>query len=233
MTRLLASLRREGLLLIRYKLVAVSVFVISFWILLLAFVPADVRPSPDRLVPAFVVVNLVTTTFYFVVGLVLFERGEGMLTALATTPLRTGEYLSARAVSLSLLAAVETLAVAFWFFGVGGWPQLVGGALFLGVIYTLLGLVAAARYDSINEFLLPSIVLVTLLQLPLLPHFDVGSWWAFFWHPILPGLLLLRSAYVPGVTAELVLGLVGSAVWIWLSYRWARHRFVTYVRAHG
>ena len=105
--------------------------------------------------------------------------------------------------------------------------------MLLGVTYTLLGLVAAARYESINEFLLPSIVFVTLLQIPLLPHFEVGAWWAFFWHPILPGLLVLRSAYAPGVTAELVLGLVGSAVWVWVTYRWARHRFVTYVRAHG
>lgn len=230
MTRFLATFRRDLLLQVRYKLVAVSVFVVGFWVALLAFVPEAMRPAPDLLVPAFVAVNLITTTFYFVCGLVLFERGEGVLTAMVTTPLRMGEYLSSKVVSLSLLAGAETLAVVFWFFGTGGWVPLVTGAAFLGAIYTLLGLVAVARFDSINEFLLPSIVVVVVLAVPLLAHFEMFSGWLLLWHPIEPGLALLRTAY-DGGWAEVAYGVGGSGVWIALGYRWARRALLTHVVA--
>ena len=93
MRRFLASLRRDALLLVRYKLVAVSLFVVVFLGGLLRFVPEAMRPAPDAIVPAFVVVNFMVTTFYFMCGLVLFEKGEAVLTALVTTPLRDREYL--------------------------------------------------------------------------------------------------------------------------------------------
>jgi fluoroquinolone transport system permease protein len=231
MTRFLATLRRDVRLQVRYRVVAVSVFVIAFWVLLLALVPNDVRPEPELLVPAFVMVNLVTTTFYFVCGMVLVERGEGMLVAVVTTPLRQGEYLMSKAISLSALAAAETLAVVFWFFGTGGWLPLVTGAGLLGVLYVLLGFVAVARYDSINRFLLPSIVLVTLLVAPLVPHFGGADRWLLVWHPVEPPMALLRSAYGSVSVAELGYGLLGSLVWIALAYRWARRAFDTHVVA--
>ena len=76
MRRFLASLRRDVLLQVRYKLVAVSLFMVAFWSGLLALVPEAFRPEPTLFVPAFVVINLLTTTFYFICGLVLFEKGE-------------------------------------------------------------------------------------------------------------------------------------------------------------
>ena len=76
MRRFVATLRRDLLLQYRYKLIAVSLFMVAFWGGLLAFVPKGLRPEPSLLVPAFVVVNLLTTTFYFICGLVLFEKGE-------------------------------------------------------------------------------------------------------------------------------------------------------------
>ena len=71
MRRFLASLRRDVLLQVRYKLVAVSLFMVAFWSGLLVLVPEAYRPDPTLLVPAFVVINLLTTTFYFICGLVL------------------------------------------------------------------------------------------------------------------------------------------------------------------
>jgi len=235
MRRFLASLRRDFLLQVRYKLVAVSLFVVGFWGALLAFLPDAVIPEPDVIVPAIVVVNLMTTTFYFVCGLVLFEKGEAVLPALVTTPLRDREYLLSKALSLSLLASAETLGLVVLIFGARAhWGLLLTGALLLGVIYTLLGFVAVARYDSINEFLFPSVVLATGLLLPLLPHFGVMSRLLVLLHPVEPAFVLLRAAYTPIGGDELAYGLLGTMAWVALSYRWARHRFDLFiVRAAG
>ena len=128
MRRFLASLRRDVLLQVRYKLVAVSLFMVAFWSGLLALVPEAFRPEPTLFVPAFVVINLLTTTFYFICGLVLFEKGEAVLSALVTTPLRDREYLLSKVVSLTLLACFETLGIVVLFFGVDvNWGLLLTG----------------------------------------------------------------------------------------------------------
>ena len=235
MRRFVASFRRDVLLQVRYKLVAVSLFMVAFWGALLALVPESLRPEPTLLVPAFVVVNLLTTTFYFVCGLVLFEKGEAVLSALVTTPLRDREYLLSKVLSLTLLACFETFGIVVLFFGVDvNWGLLLTGAVALGSINTLLGFVAIARYDSINEFLFPSTVLVTGMLLPLLPHFGVMSRVPFLAHPVEPPLALMRAAYGPVAGGELVYAVVAGALWLGFSYWWARRQFGRFiVRAAG
>ena len=235
MRRFVASLRRDVLLQVRYKLVAVSLFMVAFWTGLLALVPEALRPEPTLIVPAFMVVNLLTTTFYFICGLVLFEKGEAVLSALVTTPLRDREYLLSKVVLLTLLACVETFGIVVLFFGVDvNWGLLLTGALALGGINTLLGFVAISRYDSINEFLFPSAVLVTALLLPLLPHFGVMSRVPFLVHPVEPPLALMRAAYEPAGGPELVYAVAGALAWLAISYVWARRQFGRFiVRAAG
>jgi fluoroquinolone transport system permease protein len=235
MRRFIATLRRDLLLQYRYKLIAVSLAMVAVWGMLLAFVPEALRPEPTRLVPAFVVINLLTTTFYFICGLVLFEKGEAVLSALATTPLRDREYLVSKVVSLTLLACAETFGIVVLFFGGDvNWGLLLPGALLLGGTYTLLGFVAIARYDSINEFLMPSILLVFGLQLPLLPHFGLTGRVLALPHPVEPALSLMRAAYAPVGAGELVYAVVAGGLWLGLSYWWARREFDRFiVRAAG
>ena len=235
MSRLGATVRRDVLLQYRYKLIAVSVLMVGFWGALLIFLPDALIPEPDVLVPAFVVVNLMTTTFYFVCGLVLFEKDEMVLSALVTTPLRGGEYLLSKAMTLSLLACAETLGIVGLIFGLDvNWGLLVVATLVLGAVYTWLGFVAIARYDSINEFLFPSIALATGLLLPLLAHFGVVSRLLVLPHPVEPALVLLRAAYAPVGGGELAYGLLGVTAWMAVSFHWARRRFDLFiVRAAG
>jgi fluoroquinolone transport system permease protein len=235
MRRLAATLRRDLLLQYRYKLIAVSLFMVLFWGGLLALVPEGLRPEPRVIVPAFMVVNMMSTTFYFICGLVLFEKGEAVLMALVTTPLREREYLLSKVLSLTLLACFESFGIVVLFFGVrADWGPLIAGSLLLGSIYTLLGFVAVARYDSINEFLMPSLVLTTGLLLPLAAHFGVLSRLLVFLHPVEPALVLMRAAYAPVGGGELAYGLLGAMMWVVVSYQWARHRFNMFiVRAAG
>ena len=235
MRRFVATLRRDLLLQYRYKLIAVSLWVVVFFGGLLSFVPEAMRPEPGVIVPAFVVVNFMMTTFYFICGLVLFEKGEAVLSALVTTPLRDREYLLSKVVSLTLLACFETFGIVVLFFGVDvRWGLLLSGALSLGGIYTLLGFVVIARYDSINEFLMPSVLITAALELPLLAHFEVMSRGPLLLHPVEPALALMRAAYEPVASGELVYGFVAGVAWLGISYAWARREFERFiVRAAG
>jgi fluoroquinolone transport system permease protein len=192
---------------------------------LLLAVPEAVRADRVAWVPAIVAVNLQVTTFFFVAGLMLLERDEGTLTALAVSPFSPGGYLVTRTITLTTLAALETVAVVWIAFGTGGsWLLIMSGTAALGAIYTGFGTAMGARYTSVNALLLPASMVVTLLLLPLLAHFGLGPRWLFLLHPIEPALTLIRAGYGVAGDADLAFGVAGSVVWGVIAFLWGRGR---------
>jgi fluoroquinolone transport system permease protein len=214
---------------------AASAFFALVWIGLLSPLPWDERLAPDRLILAFVTLNLVITTFYYMSALVLFEKSEGALAGLAVSPLRDYEYLAAKVGSLNLLALAETLLITAAVWGLpDNWLLLAGGAGLLGCFYTLAGFIAIIRYDTLNEYLLPSVLLVTLLMLPLLGLLEPAPPLVFYLHPIQPMLTLLAAAFSPPAPWQVVYGLAGSLAWLGLAVYLARRGFDRFVvRAAG
>ena len=118
--------------------------------------------------PVIILENLVINTFYFMAGLVLLEKGEGTMEAQVVTPLRPWEFMAAKVLSLGLLSLLESLLVVVVVSGVGfNWILLVLGILMLVGIYALYGFFVVSRYDSIGEFILPSVVWTMIrIELP-------------------------------------------------------------------
>jgi fluoroquinolone transport system permease protein len=214
-----------------------SAFLVVVLGALLLRVPAAARSDEAAWVPAMVVVNFQITTFFFVAGLLLLEREEGTLNALAVSPFSPGAYLAARTITLTALAAVESMALVWIAFGSGGsWLLVVSGAAALGVINTGFGAAVGARYASVNALLLPASALVTLLLLPLLPHFGLLPRLPFLLHPIEPALALIRAGYGAAGPGEIAFGVAGSSAWSALAFRWGREsvgRLMRDTRAGG
>lgn len=220
MTRLLSTLRLDIVTQFRNGFYYVSAFVVIVVIMLLSQLRGPLELS--LLIPGLVFFNLLITTFYFVGGLVLLEKQEGSLFGLAVTPLRRSEYLLAKIASLTLLASIETTLCIVIVFGVV--PPFFGMILLSG-LYTLCGFLAIARYDSINEFLLPSVLIVSVLMLPLVDFFGVWHSPIVYLHPLQPALVLMRSAYTLTPSAEIAYGVLGSLFWYGLLFVWARRVF--------
>lgn len=226
MRRLLASVRWDVVRQYRYRFYAVSLFVVVIWGVLLSLLGEVARPVAAVAVPAFVCSNLVITTFYFMAALLLLEKDEGTLAALGVTPLRRGEYLGAKVLTLTLLGLVESLLVVGLLFGTDlHWGLLTAGTALLGAFYTLAGFIFIVRYDAINAFLLPSVGVVMFLFLPLLPHFGMAARWPFYLHPVEPALTLMRAAYAPAGAGTLAYGLLGLVGWCAGAAWWAMRRF--------
>ena len=237
MKALVAALRWDVVLQARNGFYWASAFVVLMVGGLLLAVPQAVRANDAVWVPAILVVNLQITTFFFVAGLMLLERDEGTLAALSVSPLTPSGYLATRTISLTMLAAVETIALVLIAFDPGrSWWLLLAGTLGLGVIYTGLGAAIATRYASINAFLLPASVVVTFLLLPLLAHVGFAPRRLFVLHPIEPPMTLIRAAYVPASLGEIFFGCAGSLVWSAVAFSWGRRcvtRLMRDTRASG
>ena len=237
MTAFVTALRWDIVVQARNGFYWATAFMVLIVGALLLAIPEMARANAAIWVPALVAVNLQVTTFFFVAGLMLLERDEGTLSALAVSPFSPGGYLASRMISLTALAAVETIAVVWIAFDTrGAWLMLMAGTAALGAIYTGVGAVVAARYTSVNALLLPASVVVTLLLLPLLPHFGFAPRALYLLHPIEPAITLIRAAYGAAGTADVVFGVAGSLAWIAVAYVWGRQcvgRLMCDTRAGG
>ncbi|MFQ5527111.1 MAG: ABC transporter permease [Thermoanaerobaculia bacterium] len=201
MSRLVATMSWDVRLQVRNGFYYAAGFVALFMVVLLLW------PSREDLVwilPVVIFTNLMINTFYFFSGLVLLEKREGTLEAQVVTPLRTWEYLGSKLATLTALAVGENLAITVLAYGVEfRVVPLLLGMLLAAVIYCLVGFALVARYDSINEFLMPSFLVSAAFSVPLLPYFGYLEGWWHYLHPLMGPLLLLEAAFVEGPAAPL------------------------------
>lgn len=227
MTRLLSIARWDVQLQFRNGFYYVSAFTAAFFVLLLKQA-SDV--DLGYWWPAIITANLTINSFYFMAGIVLLEKGEGTMEAQIVTPLRPWEVLGSKVLSLGLLSLFETLAIIVIVQGVRfNWFLLVTGIVLYIAMLSLYGFIVVARYDSISEFLLPSVLWTMGFSLPLLYYFNIWRHWVMFLHPLQAILILLQSAFTTIPTWQIAYGIAYSILWtgiaMFVSLR-AFHRFV-------
>jgi fluoroquinolone transport system permease protein len=231
MKRLIATLLCDFRLQWRNGFYMVTAFVVAFWGLLATQLPHD---GLAPFLPGIIMGNLLINTFYYVAGLVLLEKGEGTLEVQVVTPLRKSEYLLSKLITLSALSLVENLLIVVFWAGFGfRLLPLALGILLASALLILLGFLAVTRYNSINEFLLPSMLYTTLLLVPLMEAFGLVSSPLFYLHPSHAALVLMRAAFQPVESGIIIYGLLFSAASVGLAFvlgQRAFHRFIVMVQ---
>ena len=191
MRRLAATVDVDMRVQLRNGLYLATAFVVISSILFLRWLP---DPAAEFLLPVVLLENVLINTFYFVSALLLLERLEGTFTAQSVTPLRTDEYLTSKVLTLTALSVVESLLIAT---AVAGFEiRVVGltlGVVLAGTLFCLSGVALIARYRSINEFILPSVLYSSLLSLPILGFLGVGARGWYLPHPIQGPLDLIQT----------------------------------------
>ena len=154
--------------------------------------------------------NLLVATYFFMAGQVLLEKTEGTLEAQIVTPLGVREYLGSKIVTLTALSLVENVAIAVLALGwdIAALP-LIAGLVLAAAIYCLGGFIAVARFDSINEFIFPSVPWVAASSLPVLHYLDVWTPLLMYLHPLQPAMVLLGGAVEPLAPWQWLYGVLG------------------------
>ena len=212
-------------------------FYTVYAILTVAFVVGLRALGPELRTDAAVLLTVTDPTilgFYFVASMVLFEKGEGVLDALVTTPLGDRGYLASKVATLSFLAVAASTVVAVVGHGeVASVPLLVVGVGLSASLFVLVGFVAVARYDSVNEYFISAVGWGTVLFLPLFGYLGLVETRLFYLLPAQPVLVLVEGAFrsIPAWQVAYGVGylLVGNV----LAYVWARRTFRRHVVRGG
>jgi fluoroquinolone transport system permease protein len=234
MARLLSTIRCDIRLQQRNGFYYATIFVMAAYALGLSQLrAAGARLSLGWLLPAIVLNNLLITTFYFVGALVLLEKAEGTLTAQVVSPLRAGEYLASKVITLTALALIYNLGIAALLVG-GAFaaPWLIAGIGAAAALMVMAGFVAVARYDAVNEFLLPSAPWAAGLLLPLI---YVLGWDSplLYLHPLQGPLVLMQAAFAPVAAWRIGYGALASTLWLGAGAWLCRRSFQRFVVARA
>jgi fluoroquinolone transport system permease protein len=172
------------------------------------------------------------TTFYFVGGLILLEKGEGTLEAQVVTPSRSWEYVASKVGTLTLLGVVENIVIVMLIAGFGfNLLPLAVSLILTAMLYCLAGIIAVVRYASINEYLMPSVLYTSRLLAPLLPYLMQWDAWLLYLHPLQATLLLAQAAFQPLAHWQVVYGVLYAALWIGLLAHFSRRAFRRFIIA--
>lgn len=206
-----------------------ALFVAVFWTLLLSRVP------PNRLthwMPVLILSNLLINTFYFMAGLVLLEKTEGTLIAQRVTPLRVGEYLISKVITLSLVSVCEAWIIVLFGYGTGFGPMiLLAGVASAAIVFSFAGFLIVIRYDSINEFLIPSFLFMLLFVPPFLSYFGLFETSLMYVHPIQAPLLLTQAAFEKIEFWQSAYSVFATCLWIGVAFSFSRRSFERFVIA--
>ena len=193
MTRLASALRLEVTLQVRQRFLHAAVFSGLIWLAVLLPMPHHLRPVAE---PYILLGDLAIIGFFFVGGIVFFEKQERTLGAVISTPLRFWEYLAAKlAVLLGITLVVSIIVVTAGHGFAYHLAPLLAGVVLGTLLMLLVGFITSLPFASVSDwFLAATIPLAVMLALPVLHYCGVWPNPVLYLIPTQGPLLLLATA---------------------------------------
>jgi fluoroquinolone transport system permease protein len=192
---------------------------------------------PERhaqsLLPALLLGEPGTLALTLVAAQAYLERGDRSVTALAVTPLRSGEYVLSLVLATALVATGAGMVMQGGVLGIDlRLLPLFSILLLTTTLAGFLGLGLSTRFSEFTRFLVGGLMpAILLIELPYLSYFGLTSRLAFAWIPSDAALFGLANLARPEpdpllclVYGGLLLGFNGVA------FLWARRSFQERVR---
>ncbi len=235
MRRLIAALRTDVTLQARNRLYGISVAVAVITAAALAWLSSPAAVA--RTVPLVLLCFVGGSTLLYVVAMIILEKADGTLAAVAVSPLRAREYLAAKVISLTALATLEALIITY-----GGlaliaragpvpWPGPLAllGVLALGAMHVLVGVIIVVRYDRLMEALIPMGAIATALQAPALWYIGALDHPALLAVPSGAPTMLIRGALTPLTAWQWTYALGATALTLAALAYWAGRAYDTHI----
>ncbi len=231
MSRFSALVQHEFRLQVRYGLYFAAAFLTVAWIIILKQVQGA-QPLTQA-VPMVIFTDLGIIGFYFIAGLVLFEKGERTLQALVVSPIRFVEYLTGKLFTMTVMALVVSFTLTL--LTVGGdfnALALVLAVTSMSLVALLLGFISVSPFSSVSAFLMPSQLVFLLMFLPLIQYAGLLDSVLFYLLPTHPSMLMLSAAFGGTLEAwQWGYALAASVIWVAILFWVARMAFNRYILA--
>jgi len=228
MKHLLHLMKWDVIHLLRNQMLAVAIFLGLLYYVIIYLIK-DLG-NVDAFIILIIYNDPVITGYSFAGVLLLFERNQNTLEAMAVSPMQLPLYLWSKAVVLSVLALIISFCMALaahgWCFNFLHFSTGVVGATLLSCFC---GFALTAPCTGFNGFIARSIPFFLLFALPFLGLFDIFRSAVWYFIPTYPGLLLIKSAFMEVSKWDLIYAYGVSIAVVAGSYYYARYRVKKYM----
>ena len=239
MRKLLSTVWWDLTLEVKYHVVTVAALVTVIYVALLRTLLPRLAGAlgpdfADDLLVLLIFSDPVMLGFIFIGVLVLFEKGADTLRAVAVTPLEAWQYLWSKTVSLTLIAAACSFAVAV---AGHGWSiryhYLALAVLLSSALFVMVGFVGVARVSTFNQYIIVVPAFMSPMVLPFLNFFGVTDTYWLYLIPTQASLVLFRAAFGDVPPAEIAYAVLYLPLCSWVAYAFARKAFERHVVRGG
>lgn len=106
---------------------------------------------------------------FFIGGMVMLEKEQGILSLLYITPLSVKEYLISKLLSLGIISVLASIIITLVCFdGYTNIALLLIGIVLTSIFFTLMGFIISTRAKTVNQYMVKMIPWMLLLIIPCL-----------------------------------------------------------------
>jgi fluoroquinolone transport system permease protein len=166
--------------------------------------------------------------FLFVGVLMLFEKNENTIHALAVSPVRISNYILSKSISLTVVSLFCCYAMAIASYGFKfNFLHFTMAVILTSLMFTFLGFIAVAGQSSFNTYFLKAIGIILLLTLPFLGYFEVIPRFWFVLFPTQPAIDLFSLSFSNTFSLnKTIFAYVPAFAWCLISYKYANFQLV-------
>ncbi len=183
----------------------VYIILTLFYMILLGKLPTEWK---SIVVPLVLYSDPAMVGFFFIGALVMLEKVQGVTQYVVVTPLRSVEYLLAKALSLTVLALAATFLITITVYDQPlNWFLLIVGVTLTSFFFVLYGFAVAAACTTMNQYFIRMIPFLLLIVLPCFSMIGFPYSWVFNIFPSVAGLKLVYGAF-NGIGTAAIAGFV-------------------------
>ncbi len=171
----------------------VYVLITVMYLIILSFLPEDILSVG---LPLVVFSDPSVLGLFFIGGIIMLEKMQGILSVLVVSPLRTMEYILSKVISLAFVSVLAAFAITgFSHYGNVNWLLVFLSTVLTSGIFTLCGIMITAGCNTVNQYMIKTVPYMLLFVFPCFsligfPYSDL-----FTIIPSVAGLRLMLGAY--------------------------------------
>lgn len=186
-------------------------------------------------VPIVLLSDVSTMGLLFIGAILFFERGQGSINALITTPLKTSVYVLSKLISLTIFISIFSCLVVFATSLIKGMSVniifLLLSVVLISMEYVLLGFWLSTFFKNFTDFILPMGLVFAVFNLPLLTLFNIDSLeflnYVFYIIPSTGFVKLLQGLYFEQSIFDVLYALIYNTLFIVVLYKMCIKTFNT------
>lgn len=154
---------------------------------------------------------------FFMGAIVLLEKSQKVLNAIAISPVKVSEYILSKTVALMLISCVVAVVLGLAA-GTSNFVPIIGGTAITSAIFTMLGIIAATRIAGLNQFLFVILPIELICFVPPIANLFVELPQGFRFFPFMACMNLI-TGNSQSLIFDLLLMFLTVAVLYWIAFR--------------